>query len=104
MATKEHVYDQQIAPLMEQIIAICKAHSINTHASFLLDDDMMATTHLPLDGDPVMLEMLRVAAFSRGNLDAFVINMARRVNSGRFDGSASVVLRAMKQEATDGKG
>lgn len=38
----EAVYDEQIAPLMTQIIAICKEHKIPMFASFLysrLDDD-----------------------------------------------------------------
>lgn len=36
---KETVYDDQIFPLMERIIDICKAHKIAMLADFCLDDD-----------------------------------------------------------------
>ena len=39
--TKEQIYDDQIYPLVKQIVAICKEHKINTHAIFFLDDDMI---------------------------------------------------------------
>jgi len=37
--SKEAVYDEQINPLMAQIIAICKEHDIPLVADFQLDDD-----------------------------------------------------------------
>lgn len=36
--TKETIYDEQINPLMAQILAICKEHNIEMVASFALDD------------------------------------------------------------------
>ena len=40
-ATKEQIYDEQISPLMTQIIKICKEHKIPIVASFFTpgDDD-----------------------------------------------------------------
>ena len=35
----EKVYDEQIAPLMTQIIAICKEHKLPLFATFLYADD-----------------------------------------------------------------
>jgi hypothetical protein len=35
----EDVYDEQISPLMSQIIAICNKHKIANVASFALDED-----------------------------------------------------------------
>lgn len=52
---KEIAYDEQIAPLMAQIIALCKEHKINMAAQFALDaneDDgepLFCTTCLPVD-------------------------------------------------------
>lgn len=37
--TKEEIYDQQISPLMTQVIAICKEHKIANVCSFALGDD-----------------------------------------------------------------
>ncbi len=57
---KEAVYDNQIAPLMAQIIALCKEHKINMIADFCLGpeadadadgfgQDVFCTTSLPVD-------------------------------------------------------
>ncbi|KVC49876.1 hypothetical protein WS58_06300 [Burkholderia pseudomultivorans] len=46
-ATKEQIYDEQISPLMAQIIAICKEHKIPVVASFFTpgeDDPELAVT------------------------------------------------------------
>ncbi|MCA8048054.1 hypothetical protein [Burkholderia arboris] len=46
-ATKEQIYDEQISPLMTQIIAICKEHKIPILASFFTpgdDDPELAVT------------------------------------------------------------
>ncbi|KVF22912.1 hypothetical protein [Burkholderia cepacia] len=45
--TKEQIYDEQISPLMAQIIAICKEHGIPIVASFFTpgdDDPELAVT------------------------------------------------------------
>ncbi|MCA8313221.1 hypothetical protein LGN43_02915 [Burkholderia multivorans] len=45
--TKEQIYDEQISPLMTQIIAICKEHRIPIVASFFTpgdDDHELAVT------------------------------------------------------------
>ncbi|HEM7897003.1 TPA: hypothetical protein U2L33_001035 [Burkholderia cenocepacia] len=45
--TKEQIYDEQISPLMTQIIAICKQHKIPIVASFFTpsgDDPELAVT------------------------------------------------------------
>jgi hypothetical protein len=52
---KEAVYDERISPLMAQIIALCKEHSINMAAQFSLGVDeaneqtLFCTTCLPVD-------------------------------------------------------
>ncbi len=37
--TKEEIFDEQIDPLMRQIITICEKHRISNICSFALDDD-----------------------------------------------------------------
>lgn len=44
--SKESVYDDEISPLMAQIITICKREHIPIHASFALDGDLLCTTHV----------------------------------------------------------
>ncbi len=48
--TKEQIYDEQISPLMAEIIAVCKEHKIAFVASFAVpndeDSDLRCTTAL----------------------------------------------------------
>lgn len=39
MKTKEGIYDEQISPLMAQVIAICREHKIANVCSFSLDPE-----------------------------------------------------------------
>lgn len=51
--TREEVYDSRIAPLMAQIIAICKANKIPMIANYNLDHDgdgLQCTTYIWDDG------------------------------------------------------
>lgn len=47
--SKESVYDSEIAPLMTQIIAVCRGEKIAMLADFNLDDDLRVTTSLLLE-------------------------------------------------------
>ena len=49
--TKEEIYDDEISPLMKQIITICKKHGIAHVSSFCLDleDEFCCTTALTTD-------------------------------------------------------
>lgn len=44
---RERAYDEEINPLMAQIIAICKRADIPMVANFRLDDDLATTTAVP---------------------------------------------------------
>jgi hypothetical protein len=64
MEDREPIYDAQIAPLMTQIIAICKEHGIPMAATFRLNDGepgaeeddvedggpLRCTTFIPVEG------------------------------------------------------
>jgi hypothetical protein len=91
----ETIYDEQVNPLMAQIIAICKEHKINAHATFFLDGDLLCSTHLKLDGDPLALELMYLAAYCRNNIDLLFITLARYVREGRFTNGGSAVLSVM---------
>ena len=63
--TKEQIYDNQISPLMAQIIAICKEHKIAMLADFSLDveNGLKCTTALLADDfepTPNMLEAVNL--------------------------------------------
>ena len=45
----ESVYDEQIAPLMTQIIDICKRHSLPMAATFEYATEDFCTTTIPCD-------------------------------------------------------
>ena len=44
---REAIYDDEIYPLMEQVIAICKRADIPMVANFRLDGDLACTTAIP---------------------------------------------------------
>lgn len=48
---KEKVYDEQIAPLMRQIQALCREHGINQLSLFQLDEDRQCTTFYTTEED-----------------------------------------------------
>lgn len=82
---KETAYDEQIFPLMEQIIAICKEHKINMTAGFSLgldpgvDESLFCTTCLasidPFDvvGTERMLEARRALLHGSNQMVAITI-------------------------------
>jgi hypothetical protein len=83
---KEEIYDQEIAPLMTQIIETCRAHDIPLHATFYLGfvpveeseepGEMYVTTHLPGKPDsPVPFRLMRYAADSLSNFDSFIFRV-----------------------------
>ena len=88
---KERLYDEQIAPLMQQIIAACKDAKINMAAQFSLDvdgdaeepgDPLVCTTILPLDPSDVQgykrVEALRRVMKPEPMFAAFTITTAAK--------------------------
>lgn len=54
MTTKrDGVYDEQIAPLMSRIIAVCKEHGIPMVFSAQLNDDRAGDSDVNEDGEPI---------------------------------------------------
>jgi len=79
--TKEQIYDEQISPLMAQIIAICKEHGIPIVASFFT----------PGDNDPE----LAVTTAMLGNGFEAPVNFTNALRALRPElfGSAPLMLR-----------
>lgn len=73
----EKIYDEKIAPLMAQIIAICKEHKLPCHATFEYAPDAFCTTHISGEPDSAAMVMIRTAALTKGNIDAFIIAMSK---------------------------
>lgn len=94
--TKEEIYDQQINPLMKQIIQICKDHRIGLHSTFFTDLNEAVTTHLPYEGDQVVLAMLSIACMGR-NFDAFCISLLRYLRNNGINLNSSIALTALEK-------
>jgi hypothetical protein len=81
---KEAIYDEQISPLMAQIIKICRDNCINMAASFSLDFDeeaeetLFCSTVLPIDESDETgmekIEELRKVIQKRPEVFAFTIH------------------------------
>lgn len=68
--TKEQIYDEQINPLMAQIIAICKEHKIANVLTFSLDAEtelLCTTCNIEEDTEPpeAFLQMVSILFPSR---------------------------------------
>jgi hypothetical protein len=48
---KESAYDELVAPLVTQIVALARQHSLDLLLYVHLDDDMFVRTTLPVSGD-----------------------------------------------------
>lgn len=86
---KEKVYDEHIAPLMSQIIDLCKQNDIAAFAHFRLDnkddeDQVLCTTALPV---------------SNNSKDSKVINKLKNVVMNNWD----VVPNTWSMTITDNK-
>ena len=81
---KERIYDEQISPLMAQIIEICRDNCINMASSFSLDFDeeaeetLFCSTVLPVDESDETgmerIEELRKVIQQRPQVMAFTIH------------------------------
>lgn len=74
----EDVYDAQIAPLMTQIIDVCKAHDLPMSATFEYATRKYCSTHLPFDTGSLLMRVMgwaqRCDIGERGwNVDAFLM-------------------------------
>lgn len=65
--TKEQIYDEQVAPLMKQVLSVCKEHKIAMVAQFAVptedDPDLLCTSALlddQYEPHPHMIAALRV--------------------------------------------
>jgi hypothetical protein len=84
MKSRESIHDEQIAPLMREVIRICKAHDIRCFASFRIDDgaeheddQRYCTTNIPSTLGSVLLDRVCDEVYTRRQpLMAFTITSA----------------------------
>jgi len=99
MDNKEQIYDEQIAPLMSQIIEICKSENIPMFAEFQYSDlDFCKTLVYPnVDGRNVTMRLYDVLSTCKTeggiNIDKFFLHIARN-----FPNNGSMVMRMLGKE------
>lgn len=71
--TKEEVYDEEISPLMAQIIAICKRRKIALLAQFRIGEDLAATTALLSNEYEPSKEQLAALGLLKDGFTSFAI-------------------------------
>lgn len=71
---KEDVYDQEIAPLMTQIIDICKKHQMPMFATFEFAPKAYCETILPDETgrNSITFQLIWMAARAKGNGDILI--------------------------------
>ena len=79
MGTREDIYDNEVSPLMKQVLEICKRAEIPLVASFRIDDGtegdepLFCTSILPDDTSEHMQALARLAEPPRAHFAAFTI-------------------------------
>ena len=64
---QEKIYDEQISPLMQQIIEICKENNITMFADFRMDEEISCQTILRFDNSMTMKMYEACRQCSEGN-------------------------------------
>jgi hypothetical protein len=100
---KEKIYDEQIFPLMERILAVVKEHKIPFFTTFQCSDDTFCTSELiPQEDSHIILEFLDALYQCREgngvNIDKFVFWIIKRV---RGQEHSSLVLNQLLREKED---
>jgi hypothetical protein len=99
MDDKEHIYDEEIAPLMTKIIEICKREQIPMFADFQYSDVDFCTTLIypDVDGRNVVMNLYNVLSRCRidegVNIDSFFFHLARN-----YDNQSSIVMKLLGKE------
>jgi hypothetical protein len=71
--SKGKIYDEEIAPLVERIIGMCKEHDIAFDAFFELDDALTVQTSIPSYKESAGQRLRFYLGKSGNNLDAFIL-------------------------------
>jgi len=88
MQDKEKIYDEEISPLMKQIISICKEKELPMFCAFQFNDDGMSISEIP---GHIVFKVCHAAVLSRQgasfNIDKLLIWIIRE-----FDVACSTFL------------
>ena len=95
MKDLENIYDEQISPLMQKIIDICKEYELPMFASFEFNDGEFCTTELPFDGHVVFQHYSAIKQVTQGsgiNIDAYMFWVMRKAKE---IGHSSIILNQL---------
>ncbi len=94
MSEKERIYDEQIAPLMKQIIDICKREGFGLSGFVELEEEVTVLTHLePEERHTAQMRLSYYLLRSHGNLDTFFMYVLKDAEE---NGHNSVYLKLVE--------
>lgn len=102
MNNKEEIYDKKIAPLMTEILKVCKEEGIPMFADFQYSDDGFCTSTIypDVEGRHIAVKMYDVLHQCKKesgiNLDKFIFHIARN-----YKNTSSVVLNMLGNKPTN---
>ena len=96
----EAIYDEQVAPLLRQAGEICQAHSMAmvTAVEYDTDGSVARIRTFPAQSG-ITLRMVDALMQSRGNLDMFLLSLAR---AGVDLSNCACVVPALRERQPDG--
>lgn len=103
--TKEQIHDQQISPLVAQIIAICKENNINSLLAFSLDDDLMCTSRICCDKEDKGFKSIHEASLvvRAGSIAAVMFAKIAKNLKGDSDNCDCSVCQSERKESEQQK-
>lgn len=92
----EQVYDDEIAPALQKVNAICLKHKIPFVAAIEWNVGERARTVCRVPGQDLAMTMLEHCAKTGTNIDGYIIGLLRYCDSKGIDTSSSIVMQKMK--------
>jgi hypothetical protein len=105
MENLEAIYDAHIAPLMDQINAICQQHQIPMFATFQFSNEQFGTAVQPNKGHAVFAHLpvlLQCAEPTGINVDKFIMWLMRRYQGQPHSSLCLHQLGLSAEGATEG--
>lgn len=88
----ERWYDDEIAPKLKELSDACKARNRSFLATVEFNEDERGHTINMCEGASVAMTMQHILMRSRGNIDAFVMQVQRWAKAKGVNTSQSIVL------------
>jgi hypothetical protein len=91
--TNEETYDKVIAPLLLEAVGECRSAGLPMLAVVQYGPESFGETYWFGESPELTMQMLRLCLAANGNLDRFIVGLAKYCHQHNISTDASMVLR-----------